>query len=109
MFPTTIATKNQTLRDITLSDLPTTFRHAISVSRKLDVRYLWSDSLCIIQDDTEDWALQSSKMAAIYSNSFLTIAASSSKDSSGGLFRKRHTSPMWLKSKIQEIGPLFAA
>lgn len=89
MFKTTIASKKQRMRNIRLTELPRTFRHAITVTRKLDVRYLWIDSLCIIQDDAEDWALQSAEMAAIYSNSYLTIAASFARDSSRGLFRKR--------------------
>ncbi|RSL42444.1 hypothetical protein CEP54_015481 [Fusarium duplospermum] len=46
-------------------------------------------SLCIIQDDADDWARESSAMANIYENAYLTIAATSSKDSSGGLFSTR--------------------
>jgi Heterokaryon incompatibility protein (HET) len=32
-------------------------------------------SLCIIQDDTIDWQIKSSKMAVIYENSYVTISA----------------------------------
>ncbi|ORY15026.1 hypothetical protein BCR34DRAFT_478490 [Clohesyomyces aquaticus] len=35
--------------------LPLSFRQAILFTRWLGVRYLWIDSLCIIQDDEEDW------------------------------------------------------
>jgi Heterokaryon incompatibility protein (HET) len=38
-------------RGIDLVDLPQNFRDAIKVARSLRVRYLWIDSLCIIQDD----------------------------------------------------------
>jgi hypothetical protein len=43
--------------------------------------YLWIDSLCIIQDSKEDWANECSHMAGVYTNSYLTIAAVSCKDS----------------------------
>ena len=35
--------------------LPKTFRDAITVARRLGIRYLWIDSLCIVQDDSLDW------------------------------------------------------
>lgn len=37
------------------SQLNKTFLDAIEVCRHLGVRYLWIDSLCIIQDSLEDW------------------------------------------------------
>jgi hypothetical protein len=57
--------------------LPRTIRDAIEVTRQLDFRYLWVDSLCIIQDDDEDIAIQIEMMGEIYSSSSLTIAAGS--------------------------------
>ncbi|EEU34983.1 uncharacterized protein NECHADRAFT_78531 [Fusarium vanettenii 77-13-4] len=68
------------------SQLPRTYRDTICVARLLGIPYVWIDSLCIIQDDGDDWARESSAMANIYENAYLTIAATSSKDSSGGLF-----------------------
>ena len=41
--------------------LPRSFRHAIVVTR-----YLWIDSLCIIQDDNDDWLRESKAMGIIY-------------------------------------------
>jgi hypothetical protein len=51
---------------------------------ELDVRFLWIDSLCIVRDDPSDWELEASKMASIYSASYLTIAAVSSFNGNGG-------------------------
>lgn len=65
--------------------LTKTFQDAIQVCRKLGIQWLWIDSLCIIQDDTNDWDQESAKMASIYENSYLTIAATSSSDGNGGL------------------------
>jgi hypothetical protein len=69
--------------------LPKTFQDAIAVTCHLGVRYIWIDSLCIIQDDLEDWARESSKMASIYQNSYLTLAATVANDGSEGLFKAR--------------------
>lgn len=59
----------------------------------LGIRYLWVDSLCICQDDPEDWARESSRMADIYSNAYLVIAANRSADASGGCFHSRTAQP----------------
>lgn len=37
--------------------LPATFRDAVGVSLRLDVHYLWIDSLCIVPDDEVGWVL----------------------------------------------------
>jgi hypothetical protein len=58
----------------------------VSIARYLEVRYIWIDSLCIIQDDKFDWEREASKMAEIYTNSYLTIGATFSADHSGGCF-----------------------
>lgn len=71
---------------IPLQSLPQTFQDAIWVSRTLNIRYIWIDALCIIQDDQNDWKTQSQKMAAIFSHSYLTISALASKDPHSGLF-----------------------
>ncbi|KAF5689582.1 heterokaryon incompatibility protein [Fusarium circinatum] len=57
---------------ILVADLPKTFRDAVLVSRYLGIPYLWIDSICIIQGDTEDWA-----------------PANHASDSAGGCFHIR--------------------
>ncbi|KAE9379641.1 HET-domain-containing protein [Stipitochalara longipes BDJ] len=69
--------------------LPKTFAEAVSVARKIGARYLWIDSLCIVQDDLEDWRKESSLMYEVYKNALCTIAATASSDSRGGLFYRR--------------------
>ncbi|KAH6668238.1 heterokaryon incompatibility protein-domain-containing protein [Halenospora varia] len=71
---------------IALKALPRTFQEAVLFSRKLGIRWLWIDSLCIIQNDDLDWKTEAGKMRDIYSNCFLTIAASKSSNGSQGLF-----------------------
>lgn len=71
---------------VSVESLPKTFRDAIRITRRLDIQYLWIDSLCILQDDSSDWDCESHKMASVYQNAFITIAATSSPNSSGGCF-----------------------
>ncbi|KAL8867425.1 MAG: hypothetical protein Q9174_005675 [Haloplaca sp. 1 TL-2023] len=74
---------------IEIQDLPRTFQDAMNITRRLGYRYLWIDSLCIIQDDPEDWEVEWKRMADIYSNSTLTIAALWGHDSHAGCFVER--------------------
>ncbi|KAF8846699.1 HET-domain-containing protein [Acephala macrosclerotiorum] len=77
---------------IMLSDLPQTFQDAVKITRKLGIRYIWIDSLCIIQGgpaSKADWLEESVTMKNVYQNAFLNIAASAAEDSSEGLFFKR--------------------
>ena len=70
-----------------LAALPTphAFRDAIEVVRGLRIQYLWIDSLCIIQDSTRSWNLNSRVMDLIYGHAKLTICAADGMDSSAGL------------------------
>ena len=72
--------------------LPKTFQDAIKIARQLGIRHVWIDALCIVQDDRADWESESAKMGAIYSTSFLTVAADSSTDCHGGCFNTRSIS-----------------
>ncbi|RDW56986.1 hypothetical protein BP6252_13939 [Coleophoma cylindrospora] len=74
--------------------LPRVFQEAIALTKNLGIEYLWIDSLCIIQGDHMDWMRESASMAAIFSNSYLNIAATSSSASDGALFTKRWTTPV---------------
>jgi hypothetical protein len=85
---TTLDTVHKYKSFIPWNRLPLNFQHAMEITRKLGVRYIWIDSLCIIQKNTADWERESSKMVSIYRNSFLTIAVTQSPDSQGGCFSK---------------------
>ena len=60
---------------IPYSSLPKTVQDAIKVCRGMKIRYLWVDSLCIVQNDKLEWAHQCGQMRDIYRHSHLTIAA----------------------------------
>ncbi|KLU87477.1 hypothetical protein MAPG_06477 [Magnaporthiopsis poae ATCC 64411] len=88
IITTTISTMRARMEGIAESQLSRTFREAIAATRRLGVRYIWIDSLCIIQDSALDWQVESAKMAAIYGNAWLTLAAVRSRDGNGGLFAR---------------------
>ncbi|KAF2498883.1 HET-domain-containing protein [Lophium mytilinum] len=98
---TTLSTFSGHLDCIPMSSLTKTYQDAVSITRGLKIRFLWIDSLCIIQDDEKDWQHESSLMESIYANSFLTIAATASADGSGGCFQTvRPSIPVEVKSSI---------
>lgn len=74
---------------IPLANLPRTFQEAFYLCGSLGIRYIWIDSLCIVQDDVQDWQSESIQMDQIYANGIINIAAGASEDSSEGLFRQR--------------------
>ncbi|KAL8851782.1 MAG: hypothetical protein Q9221_003296 [Calogaya cf. arnoldii] len=66
-----------------------TFKDALKVTRSLGLRYLWIDSLCIIQDSKRDWLYQSSRMSNVYMYAHCSITATASESDASGLFRTR--------------------
>ena len=73
-------------RGIPWSTLPKTFQDAILLTSLLGINFIWIDSLCIIQNDEEDWAIESAKMADIYEYASLTLSATVSAGDSYGCF-----------------------
>ncbi|KUJ19651.1 HET-domain-containing protein, partial [Mollisia scopiformis] len=73
------------LNRINVAELPMSLRHALIIVKELGIPYIWIDSLCILQDSTEDWEVESAQMGHIYSHAWCTIAASSATDFQGGI------------------------
>lgn len=69
------------LKGITWSSLPRAFQEAAVLTRALGIRYLWIDSLCLVQDDIDSKLEESVRMDEIFGNAFLTVAATSASDS----------------------------
>ncbi|KAK6821882.1 hypothetical protein PG987_014707 [Apiospora arundinis] len=79
----------QTLMEaIPATDTPQTFTDAFAIARSFGIDYIWIDSLCIIQDDEDDWLREADRMRSVYAGSHLNIAASSATDVFGGCFVK---------------------
>ncbi|CAG9989233.1 unnamed protein product [Clonostachys byssicola] len=93
-YKTTSSNLAQHLLEIPWDKLPQTIQDAITVTRKLGIRYLWVDALCIIQarhsdDSTSDWPVEATKMGQYYENATCTLAASSSHDCADGMLLER--------------------
>ncbi|KAL2880720.1 hypothetical protein SGCOL_003747 [Colletotrichum sp. CLE4] len=69
--------------------LPKSFQDAVTVSRALGVQYLWIDSLCIIQNDKQDWAFEATRMEHVFSSAYCTIAATAASSSAEGFLRQK--------------------
>lgn len=83
------STKDQLRNGLPVSVLPKTFRHAFEIIERLNVRYLWIDRLCIVQDSAEDWQAEASTMQSIYRHGLLNIAALGAADDQAGCFFDR--------------------
>jgi hypothetical protein len=85
-----LKTTSENLQDHLLSlpwsNIPKLFQDAIQLARKLNIHYIWIDSLCIVQNDHNDWVRESMNMCQVYENSYLTVCASVSSDCEKGLW-----------------------
>lgn len=76
-------------RGIHMSELRKNFQEAIRVARFIRLKYIWIDSLCIIQGKDGDFSYEGQLMHKVYRYSYCNIAIVDSADSRGGLFRER--------------------
>lgn len=74
---TATVTLQDRMAGIAWGDIPKTYQDAIIAICQIGLRFTRIDSLCIIQDDHDDWLRESKKMGLVYENACLTIAASS--------------------------------
>jgi hypothetical protein len=94
-YTTTASRLEQHRRQIPWDKLPRTIQEAIIVTQLLGIPYLWVDALCIVQwsqakvngetiTDNGDWAEESTKMASLYRDAHVTLAAMSASRSDQG-------------------------
>ena len=81
---------------------PKSFKEAIEITQILGLDYLWIDSLCIIQDNEDDWQKESALMSSVFGGSTITIAASSARDASQGCFMKQPYFSGGLRARITD-------
>ena len=73
--------------------LPENFRNAVQICRRLQVKYLWIDSLCIIQSGEgshQDWLFHLSAMQLIYANCLVNIASTRAPNANGSCYTRRN-------------------
>lgn len=83
---TVLSNLDQHKRRISFKSLPRIFADSVRFTRWLGLRFIWIDSLCIIQDSTEDWAQEAKRMGLIYENAFITLSAVSASSGDQALF-----------------------
>ncbi|KAK1777571.1 heterokaryon incompatibility protein-domain-containing protein [Copromyces sp. CBS 386.78] len=85
-YLTTTTTVEKHLSELPWDLLPKTIQDAILLTRAIGIRYLWIDSLCIIQNSNADWEKEAAKMGTVYARARLVIAATTGADAEAGLF-----------------------
>lgn len=78
-------------------DLPLAFQEVFQVFRFLEVKYVWIDSICIVQDSDSDWLREASLMMKVYQQACINLAATVSSNSQhASLFKKRNPDTLML-------------
>ncbi|KAJ8108688.1 hypothetical protein OPT61_g7997 [Boeremia exigua] len=87
----TTENRAQMMKSTPLSTMPKLYQDAVLVTRALGVRYLWIDSLCIIQegDQLEDWFREVKMMDQIYLHSICNISAANARNGNCTMFSSR--------------------
>ena len=88
-FQTTSATLMARLNGFSVTVLPRTLQDAVKLTHELSVKYLWVDSICIIQDSEDHRTYQLSRMGEIYMNATLTICAARCSTADGSFLEDR--------------------
>jgi hypothetical protein len=65
--------------------LPRVIQDTVRLVRVLGERYVWVDSLCIVQNSDRSWKLNAGVMDLVYGNAHLTICAADGEGASTGL------------------------
>lgn len=67
----------------------------------MNISYLWIDSLCIKQDDPEDWRKEAALMQKVYSSSLLNVSSLAASDSSQSFYVNRHPASLSFEEPLQ--------
>ncbi len=69
-------------------EIPETILDAILVTSQLDMKYLWVDAFCIVQDDELDMETQIAQMPHIYNNAVITVSAHNAESVNEGFLNR---------------------
>jgi len=88
---TTSMTLELSKKEIKPDSMPIVFQELATIAQTLGIHYLWIDSVCIVQDDDDDWREEAAKMANIYEHASIVIAASCAPNPGTPILGKRST------------------
>lgn len=80
--------------EVSAESMPKTFKDAMTTARRLGIRFLWIDALCIVQPapgDEKEWTEEGARMGIIYANAICTIAATSASHADQGFLEAMGT------------------
>ncbi len=107
---TTEANRAARTEALNLEDLPRNFRDAVRVTRALGIRYLWIDSLCIVQDSRADWLREAGRMASVYAGATVVVSALDSPASTAGFLplpRRQDRAPVAVLNDTYAVQKVF--
>lgn len=104
VFKLTSVNKAEAEDGIPLSSLPKTITDAIYVTHELDIKLLWVDSLCLVQDEEHELAKEVAKMHHYYGNAHITISAAEAASCSEGFLQDDPIPP---KHVYGEYSPIY--
>ncbi|KAF5646153.1 tol [Fusarium sp. NRRL 52700] len=82
----------ETMKTILIETLDPNFRDAVDITHRMGIKYLWIDSLCIMQR-TQEWEEESGDMGLVYARAKVVISATASKNSEGGCYKSKDLFP----------------
>lgn len=88
----TMDTISELSNSSSVDGLPQTYRQALAIFNSMGYKYIWIDSLCIVQDDAKDWETESSLMGLTYHHAVCNIAATWAANGGDGCFSTRDSS-----------------
>jgi hypothetical protein len=110
---TTKANYESMLHSIEPSSLPATIGDAIVFTRKLGFRYLWVDSLCIVQPerkgdshDQRDWEEELPNMCRYYKHASATLIIESAAGDEEGFLASLSQNPNFRPARNPIIFPI---
>ena len=101
---TSVETIAEHMAGIEVARLPQTLQDAVKTTRALGLRYLWVDSLCIMQDNVDDKEHEMARMQQVFQNSHITIVAARSRSCHDGFFHAERSRDPLVKLPVQTAG-----
>ncbi|MBE3047786.1 HET domain-containing protein [Candidatus Bathyarchaeota archaeon] len=84
--------------------LPKTLRDAFHLVKLMGEKFIWTDRLCLVQDDQDDMQRGIQKMDLVYEGSVLCVVAAAGVDGDGGL-PGVHAGERKVTQQVEEIRP----
>lgn len=100
-FKTVHETLDERCQSLPYEMMTATSRDAVALTRAIDLRYVWIDALCIVQDDLEDWKHESSQMNLVYRHAFVTFCGLSSQSCHESLLNRAPAAKVLFQSTIR--------